>query len=160
MMLLKISKDKGDSESCIRYAAREYMAFMGLETEEPVEIRRHKGKPVLENLPFFVSFSHTASMKACAVSDKEVGIDVERMTGGKDFAALSKRFFAGGEITGKRREFYKLWTAKEALKKLTDIPLIDALRLSDYSKVRHFDIIEGISLSVAGEGKFFIVLFF
>ena len=63
------------------------------------------------------------------------------MTGGKDFAALSKRFFADGEITGKRGEFYKLWTAKEALKSFTDIPLIDALAFSDYSKVSAYLII-------------------
>lgn len=159
-MLLKINKDRGDSDSCIRFAAEEYMRFNGLEINGPVEISRINGKPILENLPFFVSFSHTKGIKACAVSDKQVGVDVERMCGNRDFFALSKRFFGEGESTKRRYQFYKLWTAKEALKKLTEAPLTEVLKTTDYSKVRHFDFIAGIALSVAGCGKFFIVLFF
>lgn len=159
-MLLKISRYKGDSDSCIRYAAEEYLRFNGLEPSGDIGIARSDCKPYLTNLPYYVSFSHTKGLKACAVSEKPVGVDVERMSLKRDFAALSGRFFAKGEKTGKRYRFYKLWTAKEAIKKLKDIPLVDALRASDYRYVRHFDFINGVALSAAGEGSFFIVLFF
>lgn len=159
-MLIKISKDKGDSDSCIRYAVQEYAGFFGCRITLPINILRADGKPILDGLPYFVSFSHTKDFKACVVSDKAVGVDIERMTTGRDYHSLSKRFFAPDEATKNRYKFYKLWTAKEALKKLIGVPLPEALRLTDYTGVRHFDFINGIALSVAGEGSFFIVLFF
>lgn len=159
-MLIKISKDKGDSDSCIRYAVQEYADYFGYPIAQPINILRTDGKPTLEGLPYQVSFSHTKGFKACVVSDKAVGVDIEKMSLGRDYYALSKRFFAPTEATKNRYQFYKLWTAKEALKKLIDIPLPEALRLTDYNSVRHFDFISSIALSVAGEGNFFIVLFF
>lgn len=66
-------------------------------------------------------------MRVCAISDKEIGIDIERMRDNIKVTDLAKRFFSKEEqqetldCSGEERLelFTKIWTAKESYFKYT-----------------------------------------
>jgi len=86
------------------------------------------GKPFVEN-PFQLSFniSHSGSIAVIAVTDRDVGIDVEQLERQVDTAAVLRRFFSPAEQASyaqyrqvdPRRTFFRGWTRKEAVLKAT-----------------------------------------
>ena len=82
------------------------------------------GKPyfVDERLPFF-NLSHAGGLVILAVSDREVGADIQNMRSQRE-KNMAERFFSGEESRAvsedeTREVFYKLWSRKEALGKCT-----------------------------------------
>lgn len=81
------------------------------------------GKPELDGICF--NLSHSQEMVVCAISDKAVGCDIEKM--GNAPERIAERFFCENEIKylesfkneKKDREFYRLWTMKESYMKMT-----------------------------------------
>ncbi len=87
-----------------------------------------KGKPYFAGIPLFFSLSHSDGKVILAVSDKEIGADIQAVR--KVFAnRLVERFFSPDEKQEwkvmdevQRQEFfYRSWTRKEALGKLTGL---------------------------------------
>lgn len=86
------------------------------------------GKPYLENYPeLYFSLSHSEDYVVCAISDKEIGVDIQKE---KDnpLERVVARFFSTKENIiyqnlssneEKRSWFYRTWSAKEAYIKLT-----------------------------------------
>lgn len=81
------------------------------------------GKPYFKgNSPFF-SLSHSGKYALCAVSDKEVGADIEAPR--ENSLRLAKRFFTKAEFDSLSRaadpddEFCRLWVIKESYIKAT-----------------------------------------
>lgn len=93
------------------------------------------GKPVVPGTGLYVSVSHSGAYVVCAVDDKPVGVDVEtvRDVDGKFMRRVCSEeelayALRGGDV---QRRFWELWTAKEAVFKLTGHgPL---LRLSKFA---------------------------
>lgn len=97
------------------------------------------GKPALLR-PHRVHFnvSHSGGMALIAVAPAEVGIDIERIGGDIDYAAVAQSVFSPAEIgvirgateIGKRDAFFSIWARKEAYLKATgrgfssNLPLI------------------------------------
>ncbi|MCR5484662.1 MAG: 4'-phosphopantetheinyl transferase superfamily protein [Clostridiales bacterium] len=89
-----------------------------------------KGKPFPEGRSgekYFFSVSHSGDVCVCAVSDSEVGVDVERI---RDVNAerIAKRFFSKDEKEyigsfqneyEKKRAFFTVWTKHESAVKLS-----------------------------------------
>ena len=80
--------------------------------------REQGGKPhVLGDITEF-NVSHSADLVVCAVSDKPIGVDVEKI---RDIdLGVAKRFFTENEIryVGNSTEnFFEIWTKKEAVVK-------------------------------------------
>lgn len=85
-----------------------------------------EGKPYFidESLPFF-NISHSGKLVVLALSDKEVGADIQIKKAKKELD-MAKRFFAEDEYaliqsdgTSGFTQFYRLWAKKEALGKCT-----------------------------------------
>ena len=81
------------------------------------------GKPYLLNYSdVHFNISHSGQYVACAVSDKSVGIDIQKIS--EYNPAIAKRVCTGKELkqiencTDKSSEFIKLWTQKEAVLKM------------------------------------------
>ncbi len=81
------------------------------------------GKPRLPAGPLRFSLAHSGALALCAVArGREVGVDVERVRGDIDVAALARRFFSPPEVAElealpaaeRTGGFYRLWTLKEA----------------------------------------------
>jgi len=89
----------------------------------------HNGKPRLahvQNVHFNISHSGTKVM--CAVSDSEIGCDVERIAACK--MDIARRFFHAGEYAAllqcddrerQNRLFFRYWTLKESFMKATGL---------------------------------------
>ena len=79
------------------------------------------GKPSLPNLPIHFSLSHCKDAVACAVSDHNIGIDVESIVPYNPDVArrvcTADELKMLGQSSNKNVEFIKLWTAKEAISK-------------------------------------------
>ena len=100
-------------------------------TREVRPAYRHgpKGKPYFAELPLYFSLSHSGELVACAISEKEVGLDLQEVTS-DSWQKLSKRFFSKEEqeflleraMTSEadaRRDFFRFWSRKEAYGKQT-----------------------------------------
>ena len=90
-------------------------------TEVPEFVYNEFGKPSLPNLPIHFSLSHCKDAVACAVSDYNIGIDVESIVPYNPDVA--RKACTADELkmleqsSNKDVEFIKLWTVKEAISK-------------------------------------------
>lgn len=99
----------------------------------PEMSRTAKGKPYFPQYPdLHFSLSHSGEHSLCALSEKEVGCDIELVRARKEgFPAYA---LSGGELDwfesrGSRWEdFYTLWTLKEARSKCTGEGLVPPVR--------------------------------
>lgn len=84
----------------------------------PAEISFHQnsyGKPYATGLPVFFSISHSGDMVVCAVSEKEIGIDIEKirpvnLRAAEKFATEKELAYIKNNENG----FFDIWTLKEA----------------------------------------------
>lgn len=84
------------------------------------------GKPALSNVldqEIFFNLSHSGRWMLLAITQAgDVGIDVEKIDSQLDYLKLAAQFFTAEELNQlkgqgrqwQRREFYRLWTSKEA----------------------------------------------
>ncbi len=121
---IKIDKNslpKAVLEHCKKpesFAAAEALIKMGAENLHYNE----KKKPLADNC--FVSVSHCEDMVAVCTSDKNIGIDIERIDYSRDLQKIVKRFYRGQEVLEFEKSptaecFFKIWTMKEAYSKIT-----------------------------------------
>ena len=107
----------------LRYALS---SFLGEDADKEIIISE-KGKPYLKAHPnVHFSLSHSGSLALCAVSDKNIGADVQQIC---DFNEdICKRYFLKTEAeyvlnakttNEKKERFFRLWTIKEATVKMT-----------------------------------------
>lgn len=88
--------------------------------------RNENGKPFFRDLPA-VSFnlSHSGGIAVAAISDRNIGVDIEFIRSDIDTEKISKRFFGGLDMS--TEEFFKHWTKKEAFSKMLGTPLAENL---------------------------------
>lgn len=120
--------------SMLAYA---YKAETGKSVSEIELYFSEKGKPYLEQNPFFFSLSHSGGRVLCAVGDKEIGADVQTVRPVKD--SLVKRVLCENERKiyeahdNKPLCFTKLWTLKESYLKYTGEGIAAGLDGLDFS---------------------------
>lgn len=119
----------------------------------PAFDRNENGKPFLVGYDVHFSISHTEGLVTCAISDKPIGVDAEKISGKRDFDSIFKfasRFFTDNEINHlcalgyPEEEFIKIWTAKESYIKriggnMSCVKKIDTLTLKfDFIKEKSY----------------------
>ena len=93
------------------------------------------GKPYIENSDIHFSISHTDGLVCCVISDKECGIDCEKLLPRDKIKEMAERFFVDSEIDllencgYSYEEFLRLWTCKEAIGKRLGCGLMKALKI-------------------------------
>lgn len=104
----------------------------GLDAPLPFAYRYGEGgKPYFTNYPFYFNLSHSGDYVACALSGREVGIDIQEHRGAS-FERVAQRFFSPAEASALMRArdresyFFQLWARKEAYGKLTGKGILDA----------------------------------
>ncbi len=107
-------------------------------------LRWHHGPHGKPELPapwsgLHTSLSHCTDLVAVAIStSRPVGVDIERLTPGRELILLSRRYFppdeasyvaAGADATERASRFAQLWTRKEAVVKAAGSRLFPNLKI-------------------------------
>lgn len=89
------------------------------------------GKPYCEEIPFFFCLSHSGDFAACAISENEIGLDIQKLSAYKE--NLVTRNFTPSErdyienSDDRDIAFTKIWTGKESYIKALGTGLRTAL---------------------------------
>lgn len=81
------------------------------------------GKPYFKNYPYYFNLSHSGDYVVCALSEREVGIDLQEHRGAA-FERVAQRYFSSAEVFALMHAqdgaafFFRLWARKEAYGKL------------------------------------------
>jgi 4'-phosphopantetheinyl transferase len=126
------------------------------------------GKPYVEGYEeFHYSISHSGEYVLCATDNSEIGADIQEMRNWNPRTA--KRFFDESEYTRiinmpeamQTREFYRIWTAKESVAKLSGRGLgagIEHLVTnSEYSKIKDIRNEESFNIRMYEEVEGYII---
>lgn len=97
------------------------------EIREPIIKTEENGKPYISNYEnIYFNISHSGRIVACAISDKDVGIDVEMIDPLIDLK-IAQTFFYNSEYENIKKsddrvnEFFKYWVLKESYMKYTGL---------------------------------------
>lgn len=89
--------------------------FCGISTDEIEFGTKEKGKPFAKGLDVHFNVSHSGDIAVCAVSGREIGIDIEKI---REIKADACRKFANENeieyINSNKNGFFEIWTLKEA----------------------------------------------
>ena len=81
------------------------------------------GKPYLRDGRAHISLSHSGEFAVCAISEHEVGVDIQEIKKAKE--GIAERFFSKSDIEyinnspDKNKAFFEVWVRNEARVKLT-----------------------------------------
>ena len=126
----KLEENSEDLLKDIVLSSSDLFIFNSLKIEKKrLEFLYYKknGKPCLSN-GYFISITHSFPFVVLAIAEKEIGIDIEKCT--PRILNLASRFtdwqplFSVDE-TDKILAFTQIWTIKEALFKIGNIPELD-----------------------------------
>lgn len=142
----KLKKQSIGAELLLNYALKREMA----DIELPIiwETDRN-GKLFVPDIPFYVNLSHSEDYAVCAVSDREVGVDIQKHK--ETSESLAARFFTVDEYMYIKSApdfssaFYDIWTRKESLIKAAGKGL--AIPLSGFSALKNTVVLDGKAYS-------------
>lgn len=159
-MLIIIKKDMISSDELIKTGISEYSKLFDIALPEYDIIREDGKKPCLN--PTFLKFnlSHSGDYTALAVSKSEVGIDLQQHKD-IDFLSIEKRFFHKNEKSQTIKEFFDIWSAKEAyIKNNQHISFIEGIKTFIKNKdITVFTIIENYSMAIDSVDKDYLFIF-
>ena len=150
------------SETAVRKILAEYFGIPEAKLE-----RNDNGKPYLVSGELFFSVSHTKELLFIAVSDNNVGIDVENLARKTEFFSIVKKFSPAEQAEIRTKEDFLLhWTAKESAVKWLGGSLARDLQSFRFEKGKlyygqielpvylRFIPFEGYAIAVCGERDF------
>lgn len=119
-----------------------------------------KSKPYIkDDESFYFNISHSGEWVSLAVSDREIGVDIEKHNPAR--TRLAKRFFSEKEqnACNSVKDFFDIWTQKEAFIKAVGVGLSYGINTfccfekQDGYSIKNLDAPEGYSLSVCEKAE-------
>lgn len=97
------------------------------------------GKPYLVGNPLFFNLSHSGEYTACVISDKEVGIDIQKV-GMKEHAM--RKVCTAEELASIKtaEDFTRIWTIKESYAKANGMGVSFGLKNIDSLALREAEV--------------------
>lgn len=131
----------------------------GYKIEDYELLTTENGKPYFKNLPLNFNLSHTSNAVACAVSQTEIGVDIQKKN--VDYSRLMHRVCCENEMklisTSKNPtdDFTKLWTLKESYIKCIGAGISNNISNDDFSTIAKngFGKLYGYEFSVFDVGE-------
>lgn len=146
VLRLKIAQKRKLSIAADNLCRSAISDFCGVSPESIVFRKNEYGKPYAVDLPVYFNISHSGDMVVCAVSEREIGTDIEKI---RSINARTAEKFAGLQeleyIKNSDNGFFEIWTLKEAYFKCI------GTGLSSYIKNVSFNI-EGSKISCSESG--------
>lgn len=120
MLKIYYSKSNNLGINSSDFTKRILSSFLGIDKKGIIIEKTKFGKPYLKDYPnIHFNLSHTKGVTVFALSDKEVGIDIERIK--KFNERIPIKFFSNNEQNyifqkneGQKTRFHEIWTRKEA----------------------------------------------
>lgn len=119
--------DKAHSFVVARTRLRQILSgYLGVTPEEVEFITNEHGKPGIADIyqrRLFFNLSHSGAWGLCGVTlEGDIGVDIEVVQAEMSFIPLAERFFSkdeyawllSSEVSRQQRNFFRLWTRKEA----------------------------------------------
>ena len=127
-------------------------------------MRNAHGKPYFKNIPdFHFNISHSGDFLAIAISNRDVGIDIEKIR--KPDFRITKRFCSDEQAyiteTDSINRFFEVWTKKEACLKYKGTGLsggLNTFSIFEFSPLQNSYIFNEYIISVCGHGNFELVI--
>ncbi|MCM1541833.1 MAG: 4'-phosphopantetheinyl transferase superfamily protein [Blautia sp.] len=110
-----------------RFSVEELLLILGRDVAENRYRYGNNGKPYLLDVPLQFNISHSGDYVFCGVSEREIGVDIQKIQGDRALR-LARRFFADPERRAleacgdgelRQKMFFRMWVRKEAYGKLT-----------------------------------------
>lgn len=130
---LRFQKDKNlslGSDIILRYA----LNGLNIDLDTLKISYKENKKPYFENENIYFNLSHSNTKVMCAISNKEIGCDVEAINNDKkDIIKIAKKYFTNNEydfiISAQNEDeqikrFFRLWTLKESFIKNVGLGLL------------------------------------
>ncbi len=119
----RFADDKKRTVAGEMLARKTIAEWCSVDETDIVFYKNEHGKPYLKDLPCYFNISHSRDFVVCAVSENEIGIDIEKIR--PIDLKIAKRVFNETELkllftTPKENQqdiFFSLWTQKEAILK-------------------------------------------
>ncbi len=158
-MLIIINKGKMSSNKFIRDSIDEYAKIFNKKLYDYTIQRDDNNKPFISPTQVYFNISHSHEYTLIAMSDSEVGIDIQYHKP-IDYQAVQDRFFGDSTKANTKKEFYNLWTAKEALIKRENLCFYDGLKteVTDLG-IDNIDILEKYSVAIKSDDNDYIFKF-
>ena len=137
---------KAYSEAARRLLREAVKREYSLDISAYAEKKGANGKPYLEGAPFCFNLSHSGDYVVCALSDREVGVDIEKVRHISE--GVMRRFV--GNCTESDEENTRLWTRYEAIGKCLGVG-IPYGEISDAYFVKEYFDLDGYALTVSSE---------
>ena len=129
----RIKEIKNKSAQALSLAARSALRDALGNNEEHIILRTENRKPYFDDASLLFSLSHSDPIAVAALSDSEIGVDLEFIDPERRTSDIARRFFSNSERSRMSSAidpilaFYALWTKKEAYAKLTGKGLTENL---------------------------------
>ncbi len=110
------------------------------------------GKPYCDELPFSFSLSHSGNFSACAICEREIGLDIQQLSEYKE--NLARRSFAAQEreyieaSDDKDMAFTQIWSMKESF--------IKALGTGLHTPLDSFSVMPDKFVNVGNSDRYYI----
>jgi 4'-phosphopantetheinyl transferase len=124
----KREQEHGLGKELLRIGLKDLYGIGSELQDQPVILKGEHGKPYLKDFPHIhYNISHTDGMVACAIGDRQLGIDVERI---RPFRQnIIKKVFSDAERhrmeeipeSERSQYFFRIWTLKESYLKATGL---------------------------------------
>lgn len=117
----RFADDKKRTVAGEMLARKTIAEWCSVDETDVVFYKNEHGKPYLKDLPCYFNISHSGDFVVCAVSENEIGIDIEKIR--PIDLKIAKRVFSEDETTyilsskTPKENFFELWTKKEAILK-------------------------------------------
>ena len=123
MINLYLTTVNGQDEHAVGAALARFALYDTYASAVPLK-KDERGKPYFEGHTAHISISHSSGMCLAAISDDEIGADIEFITHSEDrLIPIAKRYFTALEteyvLRSPIKHFYEIWCAKESYIKYT-----------------------------------------
>lgn len=123
MIRLYIAPTDGCDEHAVGASLARFALYNTYASRAPLK-KDERGKPYFEGSPAHISISHSKGMCLAAISDSEIGVDIELNDGDAEhLTRLAGRYFTKAEAqyvsAAPTERFYEIWCAKESYIKYT-----------------------------------------
>lgn len=115
ILQIKIDSKRKTKIAADRLCKTAVSEFCNISPDKIIIKKNEFGKPFADRLPVHFNISHSGDFVVCAVSEKEIGIDIEKIRPirpdvAKKFATEEELGYIGTNL----ERFFDIWTLKEA----------------------------------------------